>query len=377
MKKHPIILVLLITLFASWASAQEEIKAFESVGSHSWDVPGNVEEVDVLVVGAGGSGDGGIGGDWWGSGGGGGEVILKTNYSVTDENIDIVIGDGGTAPTEAGPNSPPSEDGENSKFGNIVAEGGQGGQETEGGASGSGNPGGEVQGGSEPDRGGAGGGGQGENGSDMPVGVYGGGDGGDGIYQQEVNGKTYNFSDLFGTSHGEKIGKQIWFGGGGAGFDGDNAGFGKPGKGGGGGEEGLGSSDSDKRFSSKTDGIENTGGGGAERRRNGDGGSGGSGIVLIRYNAGVPICDKRGLLDECISNSTHEVSGEKFNISSIFQSESTSVFEAFNGKATFNLTNKTTISGLWKGSIDILAKRPIIQSGASFRPQGERITIGN
>jgi len=99
--------------------------------------------------------------------------------------------------------------------------------------------------------------------------------------------------------------------------------------------------------------------------------------VLIRYNAGVPICDKRGLLDECISNSTHEVSGEKFNISSIFQSESTSVFEAFNGKATFNLTNKTTISGLWKGSIDILAKRPIIQSGASFRPQGERITIGN
>ena len=89
------------------------------------------------------------------------------------------------------------------------------------------------------------------------------------------------------------------------------------------------------------------------------------------------ICDRRGPINECISNSTHNISGENYNIQSIFQSEPASGFEAFSGKATLNITNSSTISGLWKGSFDIKGERPRIVSGAHFRPQNGRIVIGN
>ena len=91
----------------------------------------------------------------------------------------------------------------------------------------------------------------------------------------------------------------------------------------------------------------------------------------------IPICDSRGPVNECISNSRHEISGEKFDVTSMFRAEESAVFKAFNGKATLNLTNSSSISGLWKGAIRIQAERPRLKSGARFRPQGERIIIGN
>lgn len=58
----------------------------------------------------------------------------------------------------------------------------------------------------------------------------------------------------------------------------------------------------------------------------------------IKIESGIAICDRRGLFNECVSNSTHEVSGQSFNISSIFESEASSVFEALNSRATLNVS---------------------------------------
>ena len=87
-------------------------------------------------------------------------------------------------------------------------------------------------------------------------------------------------------------------------------------------------------------------------------------------------CNFRGPVNECVMNQTNELSNQKYNVSSIFESRSIAGFEAFNGRATLNLTNSTKISGLWRGNIRIQAERPILKSGVNFRPEGGRIVIG-
>ena len=97
----------------------------------------------------------------------------------------------------------------------------------------------------------------------------------------------------------------------------------------------------------------------------------------IELESGITICDRRGPFNECISNSTHEVSGESFDLSSVFQAEASSAFEALNSKATLNISNSTTLSGSWSGSFDILSGVGDVRlkSGASFRPENGRILI--
>ncbi len=75
---------------------------------YEWRVPLGIEEVDVLVVGAGGGGGNNVGG-----GAGAGGVVLKTNFAVAGL-IPIKIGSGGIQNT----------DGENTIFSNITALGG-------------------------------------------------------------------------------------------------------------------------------------------------------------------------------------------------------------------------------------------------------------
>ena len=99
-------------------------------------------------------------------------------------------------------------------------------------------------------------------------------------------------------------------------------------------------------------------------------------VVIEKIDGNVDFCNFRGPVNECVMNQTNELSNQKYNVSSIFEARSNAVFEAFNGRATLNLTNSTSISGLWRGSIRIEAERPRIQSGAKFRPEGERIVIG-
>ena len=98
------------------------------------------------------------------------------------------------------------------------------------------------------------------------------------------------------------------------------------------------------------------------------------GTVGIRVDS-LRICDSRGEFDECISETTHNVGGETFDVSSIFQSRETSIFEATQ-QATLNITNSSSISGLWTGSFYIRAEKPRLEAGAEFRPESGRIIIG-
>lgn len=104
----------------------------------------------------------------------------------------------------------------------------------------------------------------------------------------------------------------------------------------------------------------------------------GPGYVTIELieSGDVDFCNFRGPVDECVMNRTNELNDRQYNVSSIFVARSNAVFEAFNGPATLNLSNSSRISGLWRGAFRIETEKPRIQAGASFRPQGERIVIG-
>jgi len=242
----------------------------------------NVEvggQVEYLVVGGGGGGGRGRGG----GGGGGGALYGSTN--VSEENITISVGAGGTGAIY----SPASgaRNGMDSSFNGIVAYGGGFGGfswsqytaevEPDGGTGGAGGGGIGVRN-STPGTGapgitgqgyaggagvstsssttsaGGGGGGAGETGQDASNGV--GGNGGSGIEWPTGSGNYY--------------------GGGGGGY----VESGTPGSGGtgGGGAGAISTNDG-------ANGLTNTGGGGGGGGGSflSDGGNGGSGIVIVRY----------------------------------------------------------------------------------------------
>lgn len=282
---------------------------FTETESHTWEVPSDVTEVEVLVVGGGGGG--GMQEDFStaGAGGGGaGGVVYAEEYSVSpNENIDVEVGEGGEGADEG---DSYGESGEDSSFDSLTAVGGGGGaggspsddgwngydqavRGEDGGSGGGsrteeeevpggeeiqtgentetnieeyGNPGGEGLGGSGNDQGGSGGGGAGSAGlsNPDPNGAT-GGDGGIGI----------DFSGEFG----DNIGQNGYFAGGGGGGAGE--GTADPGSGGLGGG-GSGTNEADDAAES---GQSNTGGGGGGGSSTSDaiGGDGGSGIVIIQY----------------------------------------------------------------------------------------------
>ena len=226
-KSHSSLLILLffVSLTAT-ASADEEIKAFNTVGSHSWSVPDNVDEVTVLVVGGGGGGPGYSSGGGAGGGGAGG-VAFAENYDISGKDtISIKVGDG--APARDTNSRTVGYNGEDSEFGSILAKGGGGGASSDdsypanNGGSGGGtaddegrSPGSATQPGTNDNaidyghRGGtentnnmaAGGGGAGEQGHSDDGSKS--GDGGQGVY----------FGDVFGEEYGENG----YFAGGGGG----------------------------------------------------------------------------------------------------------------------------------------------------------------
>jgi hypothetical protein len=403
------------------ASQETEVVAFEQTGQHTWEVPAGVEEVDVLVVGGGGGGGG-----RHGSGGGAGGLVFVPGFNATPgSEVSLKVGAGG-----AGGAGTESAGGKGGKcyFGELEALGGGGGfarnylsedsgeggsgaggaekdvpvqgadglQESLSGLSGTygfGHDGGDGAADGSPYAHG-GGGGAGEPGGDGEVsGDQSPGLGGDGIYRVTGNmgpyEKTYNFAEVYGTGYGEEINGNIYFAGGGGGGSHDPrpAEFKNDGGLGGGGSGGREpystNTDSGGLGDDGEDGMANTGGGGGggstDSGEGGGGGDGGSGIVLIRYETGPSICDRRGPLNECISNSSHSVSGQFFNISSVFQVEDTAVFEALNGMSTIKVENSTSLSGFWEGSFNIStlsAEKSVLRPGASFRPENGRIIIG-
>ncbi len=102
----------------------------------------------------------------------------------------------------------------------------------------------------------------------------------------------------------------------------------------------------------------------------------GHGTVLIE-RGGSDFCNFRGPINECLMNETNQLQEQEYNISSVFESRSNAVFEAFQGPATLTIDNTTSISGLWKGNINIESERTRLEAGAQFQPEGEKIVIGN
>jgi len=291
----------------------EVIKAFTTTGSDTWNVPSDVANVDVLVVGGGGGGAAHTGYDSAGGGGGGaGGVVFAADYDVPEGGtVDLTVGGGGDGKNESAPVT--GENGESSTFAQLEAKGGGGGNLTGGNGDQSANDGGSGGGGRQnppgaatqpgtnagvsravdfgndgaknsTDNGGGGGGGAGEE----PADINGndGGAGGDGVVEAVIDGETYVFADIFGTQYGENNGGNVYFaGGGGGGGDGTGLG-GNGGARGNGGLGGGGSGASDRDSIVAEDGIQNTGGGGgggASGPSGEPGGDGGSGVVLLNY----------------------------------------------------------------------------------------------
>ena len=296
---------------------------------------GRIETVDVLVVAGGGSGASTMS-EHKGGGGGAGGLVFIPNYQVpVYSTVPVYVGAGGEAKEESQYDSGlrhHGENGENSFFGELIALGGGGGIRTAqhpghdgiGGSGGGGHyaaPGGQplqrtslsggfgnVGGSRVEDSMGFGGGGAGTPGMGddaLPLDgrvQLGRAAGGQGMYEVIIEGKVYDFREIFGSpSVGHLVGNQLWFaGGGGSGLaETGHQSYGAGGHGGGGRgayrsarlntpTHYINSGETDPNYvwginSAKgEDAMPNTGGGGGGAR-GGESGAGGSGVVIVRY----------------------------------------------------------------------------------------------
>jgi hypothetical protein len=280
------------------------VHAFTTSGVFTALAPLNV---DILLVAGGGGG----GVDNAGGGGAGG-LVFKPNYPISPGTHVVTIGSGGIG-TDTDQDTVSTRGG-NTSMGTLQALGGGiglNGDPTPGTTNQSGGSAGGAEGegynssslgtatqltlafdGSDApygfgNVGGAGGGGAGGGGGGAGEAGYngwtgGGGKGGDGKYEVTYGETTYNFADMFGTSHGDIISGEAWFAGGGAGGNNNGDDFTVNGGKGGGASNISGT---------VRDGQANTGGGGSGQTWVGTGvptmssrgGHGGTGIILLRY----------------------------------------------------------------------------------------------
>ncbi|MDY0149001.1 MAG: SdrD B-like domain-containing protein, partial [Kiritimatiellia bacterium] len=264
------------------------LHTFTGIGSHSFTPPPEISSVEVLVVAGGGGGAGSTGNAGRGGGGAGG-VVHETAVAISSETIAVGVGAGGAGGASGGQSG---FNGQNSTFGSLEARGGGGGGNLflngnaggSGGGAGINNSGylggtgeqpGSASGGFGEDGGrpgayqvGAGGGGGGGAG-----GV--GGSGGSNIGGAGGAGRQFlAFASVIGSPFG-------WVGGGGGASAGTYSGPAGTGGGGEGGTDSL----------TPGSGMANTGGGGGGSQ-NSAGGNGGSGVVAIRYPAGLAASTK-------------------------------------------------------------------------------------
>jgi len=231
--------------------------------------------VEVLVVAGGGAGGGALIFQSGGGGGGAGGLIYNPSYAVTSgQVITVIVGAGGSGSTGTG------GDGSNSVFGTLTAIGGGGGAASLfGNHNGrNGGSGGGCSG--RPEEGCSGGSGTSGQGTSGGTGIqaaieYGGGGGGgagtvggDGSASAGGNGGAGLANSISGTS--------TYYAGGGGGGTYTTAGAAGAGGNGGGG--------AGNRNANGVAGTANTGGGGGGVGAGpNSGGSGGSGIVIVRY----------------------------------------------------------------------------------------------
>jgi hypothetical protein len=216
----------------------QTVLTFTTAEGCDWTVPSGVTSVRVLVVGGGSSGGAGLSGVWWPQGGGGGAVVSQLNFSTTPlALVRVVVGAGGEAITTQSTPSTSINNGGQSRFATITANGGVAPVNTlaAGVASGNGNAGGGTSGGYSS----GGGGGAGASGSGL-------------------NGGAGVNSNITGVA--------VMYGSGGAGANGSS----------GTASSGGGSNDSPPSA--------NRGGGGSQPTANtGTASAGAAGVVIVRY----------------------------------------------------------------------------------------------
>lgn len=103
--------------------------------------------------------------------------------------------------------------------------------------------------------------------------------------------------------------------------------------------------------------------------------------VLIGYYGFTPLdidfCDSRGPENECIMDQTRSIKPKTYDIDAVFESRKEAQITSLKGQSIFNITNSSSISGLWTGIFDIRTDKPVIKSGAKFKPENGDIRIGN
>lgn len=269
------------------------IKVFNENGTFT--VPDGVESVDVLIVGGGGGG----GSRQGGGGGAGGLRVLSNHTVIAGASIPVTVGAGGIGVSEDR-----GQNGGDSSFDTIVAQGGGGGgsrnenKDTglDGGCGGGG--GGKWLSGQGYTT--AGTGSQGSNGGrggwvvkSNVGGVGGGGGGGAGNMGTDA---VVDGSEVIAGNGGDGIffealtdyGDAGWFSGGGGGAKNvtgvDFSAGGKGGKGGG-ARSGYPANES-TTATLPSSALANTGGGGGATFLGDSGGKGGSGVVIVMYPSG-------------------------------------------------------------------------------------------
>ncbi len=284
-----------------------QYQSFTSTGSSNFSVPSGVTAVDVLVVAGGGSGGGSNGqnGTDGGGGGGAGGLVYAPSYPVTPGGtVSVTVGAGGAAPNGYGDTQ--GQNGGDSVFGSLTANGGGAGARNgqtannggSGGAGGYGSNGGETN---QPSNGGhPTGQGYGNNGGNpggapnaSPYSGAGGGGAGNagaarngGSSGAGGQGRAYTIAD--GST-------SVYYAGGGGGAGGgpggDNGSSGGQGGGGTGAPTSGHPNNSVGPSLGGASGGTNLGGGGGggagqpagNANNSGRGGTGGPGVVIVKY----------------------------------------------------------------------------------------------
>lgn len=90
------------------------------------------------------------------------------------------------------------------------------------------------------------------------------------------------------------------------------------------------------------------------------------------------ICDSRGILNQCNIEKEHKLNGNDAKIDSIMNATATGLISSLEDNSLVNVTNTSTISGIWTGGFTIDSSSPVITSGARFEPgNNQRIIINN
>lgn len=230
-----------------------------TTGMGRWSVPAGVVSLEVLVVGGGGSGR--TGGAWSGAGGGPGGLWYAGNHEVVpNQSVIVEVGAGGASVIPANTDGNP---GGASRFGAIVAYGGEGGTyhlapNVRGAKQGDSTDGVTTKpgklGGTSTEQNAVGSAGDSANGLN-------------GDWGQRAGGKGSAFA-ITGAS-------VYYAGGGGWGYGQSAGGLGGGGAGG-------------QQYQPGVAGLANTGGGGGGTYDAGNSGAGGSGVVVVAYLVNQP-----------------------------------------------------------------------------------------